>query len=146
MADIHNAQYVLEKLDELGNESVKIRKVCRDLSIFDWWTETLTEKKQREMRSFLKLAIELGYTGYVCFKVGASGCANGMWAHKKQSEDGHSPDGECLYRSFTPDYVHFDFCNENGEWYGHYDAKNEIKDKDTLRSYMQAIAMFRKEA
>ena len=140
-----NAQQVLDNLDELGNESRKIDDVFKDLEIFDWWVNTLTTQRQREMRKFLKLAIELGYTGYVCFKVGASGCANGMWAHKKESEDGYSPDGECLYRSFTPDYVHYDFCNEKGEWFGGYGTEYEIKDEGTLRSYMRAVALFRKE-
>lgn len=141
-----NAQQVLDNLNGLHNESVRIRDVYGDLEIFDWWPDKLTTARQREMRAFLKLAIELGYTGYVCFKVGASGCANGMWAHKSESEDGYSPKGECLYRSFTPDYVHYDFCNDDEVWYGHYDAEHEIKDADTLRSYMQVAAMFRKGA
>ena len=90
---------------------VPMREVCRELSIFDWWVDDLTLSRLKEMRTFLKEAIKLGYTGYVCFKVGATGCANGMWANKLPTTDGYSPKGEFLYRSFTPDYtcweIHF---------------------------------------
>ena len=92
------------------------------LSIFDWWTDTLSYSHLRDMRTFLREAIKLGFTGYVCFKVGASGCANGMWAHKKDSEDGFSPDGDFLYRSFTPDYTCWDFCVGGKMAYAHDDG------------------------
>ena len=89
---------------------------------------------QKDMKRFLNLAIELGYTGYVCFKVGASGCANGMWAHKEQSEDGYSPKGECLYRSFSPDYVYYNAKLSDDTWLADkeesYDA---IKRASTLK-------------
>jgi hypothetical protein len=52
--------------------------------------------------------MDLGFRGYVCFKVGASYCANGMWCHKDVSTDGYSPDGDFIYRSFTPDYTEWD--------------------------------------
>jgi hypothetical protein len=87
--------------------------VCNELSIFDWWVNYISVNHLKQMRTFLKEAIKLGYTGYVCFKVGASGCANGMWAYKTPTVDGFSPrEGAFLYRSFSPDYtyweVHFD--------------------------------------
>ena len=82
--------------------------VCDKLSIFDWWKNELSYSQLKQMRSFLKVAGQLGYNGYVCFKVGMTGCANGMWAYKKESTTGQSPDGEFLYRSFTPDYVTWD--------------------------------------
>lgn len=76
------------------------REVCGELSIFDWWTERLSLSQLKAMRTFLNQAVRMGFTGYVCFKVGASGCASGMWAHKADSEDGYSPKGDFLYRSF----------------------------------------------
>lgn len=79
-----------------------------DLSIFDWWVDDLSLSRLKQMRTFLREAIKLGYTGYVCFKVGASGCANGMWANKLPTTNGYSPKGEFLYRSFTPDYTYWD--------------------------------------
>ena len=70
--------------------------VCERLSIFDWWVDTISQTKLQDMKKFLQEAIKLGYTGYACFKVGATGCANGMWAYKEESEDGFSPK-ECEY-------------------------------------------------
>ena len=78
----------------------RIREVCDRLSIFDWWNEYLSYSQLKSMRDFLVTAIKYGYTGYVCFKVGATGCAHGMWANKEESTDGYSPDGEYLYHSF----------------------------------------------
>ena len=92
-----------------------MREVHRDLSIFDWWTDRLSLSRLKEMRQFLTEAIDLGFTGYVCFKVGVSGCANGMWAYKKESEDGFSPtNDDFLYRSFTTDYVYWDIHLKEG--------------------------------
>ena len=112
-----NAEPVLAKLEARIAKgcSVPIRYVCDELSIFDWWPERLSVTNMKQMRTFLKEAIKLGYTGYVCFKVGASGCANGMWAHKAESEDGYSPKGDAIYRSFTPDYTYWSF-NKGGKW------------------------------
>lgn len=100
----------------LGYKAFPMAQVYAQLSIFDWWVKELSYSRLKEMRSFLRVAGELGYDGYVCFKVGATGCANGMWAHKKESETGYSPDGECLYRSFTPDYVTWDAELPDGRW------------------------------
>ncbi len=84
----------------------RIREVCDRLSIFDWWNDFLSYSQLKSMRDFLVTAIKYGYTGYVCFKVGATGCAHGMWANKVESTDGYSPDGEYLFHSFrcTDDY------------------------------------------
>ena len=114
---MNNAAPVLERLNGYIslNKSFKIEDIYDELSIFDWWPETLTRKRMKQMRSFLRLAIKLGFTGYVCFKVGASGCANGMWACKDESTDGYSPDGDCLYRSFSPDYTYYN-AKINEEW------------------------------
>lgn len=86
-------------------------EVFDELSIFDWWTKYISLNQLKQMRTFLREAIKLGYTGYVCFKVGASGCANGMWANKLPTTNGYSPKCEFLYRSFTPDYTYWDICD-----------------------------------
>lgn len=86
----------------------KTRAVYEELSIFDWWTDKITISRLKDMEKFLKVALDLGYEGYCCFKVGVSGCANGMWAHKEETTDGFSPDGAFLYKSFTPVYNYWD--------------------------------------
>ncbi len=103
-----------------------INDVYEELSIFDWWVDTISYSHLTKMRAFLREAIKLGFTGYVCFKVGASGCANGMWAHKKESEDGYSPDGDVLFHSFSPDRNYWDFC-VNGKWACAEDTWDSIK-------------------
>ena len=114
----YNAEPVLERLEKMieAGWSRRIDVVYDDLSIFDWWPEKLTVSHMKQMRTFLKEAIKLGFDGYVCFKVGASGCANGMWAHKEETKDGYSPDGDFLYRSFTPDYTNWQ-AKINGQNY-----------------------------
>lgn len=87
---------------------LKMWDCCDDLSIFDWWVDDLSLTRLKQMRTFLKEAIKLGYTGYVCFKVGVEGCANGMWANKVPTTDGYSPKGDFLYRSFTTNYTCWD--------------------------------------
>ena len=92
-----------------------ISAVYDNLSIFDWWNEDLSLAQLKSMRRFLKQSIKLGFTGYVCFKVGAAGCAHGMWAFKNQSTDGYSPDGDCLYHSFRSGDNYWD-GQINGVW------------------------------
>lgn len=107
-----NAKEVLknleERIEELKNAPFKkcfyMTTVCDELNIFDWFQNTIALNKLTDMRKFLKESIKLGFDGYVCFKVGATGCANGMWAHKETSTDGYSPSGDFIYKSFTPDY------------------------------------------
>ena len=94
--------------------TLSIDRVYKELSIFDWWNNYLSISQLEDMKAFLNTAIKLGYDGYVCFKVGAKYCANGMWAHKDVSTDGYSPDGDFIYRSFTPEYVEWD-AEVNGE-------------------------------
>ena len=122
---MYNANNVLQELEKLiyKGKTVKIRDVYDELSIFDWWPETLPISRMKQMQSFLKNAIRLGFTGYVCFKVGASGCANGMWAHKELSTNGYSPDGDVLYRSFSPDYTYWS-AKINGNWIPAVDGKS----------------------
>ena len=114
----HNAEEVLKYVNlyighiEAGNfKRFRIRDVAYELSIFGWWNDYLSKSQLMDMRKFLNEAIKLGYTGYVCFKVGATGCANGMWANKEESTNGFSPKGECLYKSFTPEYNYWAVSN-----------------------------------
>lgn len=81
----------------------RIREVCNELSIFDWWNEFLSCSQLKQMRSFLKTAIKLGFAGYVCFKVGSTGCAHGMWAYRQESTSGRNPGGDVLFHSFRCD-------------------------------------------
>ena len=91
----------LESMDGwLRRTGFYTRDVCNELSIFDWWTERLSLSQLKAMRAFLNQAIRMGFTGYACFKVGAKYCASGMWAYRAESEDGFSPSGDFLYRSF----------------------------------------------
>lgn len=95
----------------------KIWDICEELSIFDWWNDYLSVSQLKQMRSFLNTAIKLGYTGYVCFKVGATGCSHGMWAHKLESTDGYSPkDGGCLFHSFRCGDNYWSMQLDNGDW------------------------------
>lgn len=138
----YNAEVILANVERLIERgcSMPIRLVYDELSIFDWWPERLTQTHLKQMRTFLKEAIKLGYTGYVCFKVGASGCANGMWAHKEQGKvkDGYvySPDGDALYRSFTPDYTYYSF-RKNDQWLPGDADYNSLK---TIKQLEQALA------
>lgn len=95
-----------------------IRNHCDRLGIFDWWNDTLSVSQLKQMKKFLETAIELGYTGYVCFQVGASGCSHGMWAHELDSDTGYSPnEGGCLYHSFRNGDNYYDL-KINGQWLG----------------------------
>lgn len=124
-----NANQVLENINRKLSEgeafkySRKFAKkwaitgVCDELSIFDWWNEMLSMSQLKQMRSFLKTAIELGFTGYVCFKVGAAGCSHGMWAFTDESTDGYSPrTGACLYHSFRNGDNYYDIRTNDGMW------------------------------
>ena len=135
--DILNA--VESHITDIENGMVrryKISDVYGELSIFDWWNEYLSKSQLEDMRKFLKEAIKLGYTGYVCFKVGATGCANGMWAHKEETTTGYSPDGECLYKSFTPAYNYWQVKDSKGNWlpseHSTYDSIKTIKQLEEL--------------
>ena len=117
----------------------KMSAVCEELSIFDWWKDTLSLSQLKQMKKFLETAIKLGYTGYVCFKVGASGCAHGMWASQKESENGHSPDDdEVLFHSFRSGDNYWGVCHK-GIWdeYSNKrtleDVKKIINDKSDIR-------------
>lgn len=141
-----NAANVLQEVEALISEAEQQKKyfkfedVCSQLSIFDWWPRHLTLSHLKLMRTFLKEAIKLGYEGYVCFKVGAAGCANGMWAAVEETEDGYSPK-ECptLYRSFTPSYTYWDVTNTAGTWDWDSSKKyDEIKTIRQLEAYIEA--------
>lgn len=141
----YNAEKVLERLEAMIERgcSREIRQIYDDLSIFDWWPERLTITHMKQMRAFLREAIKLGYTGYVCFKVGASGCANGMWAHKEEGKvEGnsvYSPDGDAIYRSFTPDYTYWSF-NKNGKWLPDGNTRGTYDSLKTIKMLEEALA------
>lgn len=132
--EMFNAQIVLDKVEELieiqNGKKIRIDDVCDELSIFDWWKDYLTTANLKDMRSFLRTAVENGFTGYVCFKVGATGCANGMWAYKEESQNGYSPDGDVMYKSFTPAYTNWN-VKVDGEWLDKdgFDTKSEMMGK-----------------
>lgn len=102
---------VLDNLNSLIEEKkvlyVDVVDVYKDLSIFDWWVDRLFIHRLQDMQNFLIEAQKLGFNGYCCFKVGASECANGMWAYTEESKNGYSPDSDCLYKSFSPDYEYW---------------------------------------
>lgn len=147
MTQFGNAQEVLERveakiliLDSRKNPyyrvSFRIEDVYRELNIFDWWNDNLSLTQLKDMRKFLKEAIKLGYTGYVCFKVGATGCANGMWAYKKESTDGYSPKGDCIYKSFSPEYNYWQ-VEVDGTFYPQGSDFDSIKSIRDLERYME---------
>ena len=115
--------------------------VYDELSIFDWWTDKLGISRLEDMRKFLREAIKLGYTGYVCFKVGMSGCANGMWAHKKESTDGYSPDGPTLYKSFTPDYEYWSVMDDDKDYLPR-EEYNKLKTIKMLEDFMKEVGLY----
>lgn len=141
----YNAENVLaevERLIEIGGK-FRIADVYEPLSIFDWWKDWLSVAQLKSMRQFLKEAIKLGYTGYVCFKVGATGCANGMWAHVKETTTGYSPDGPALYRSFVSTYTYWAITDKNGkwDWEGRYtEDEDPSRDYDKLKTIKQLEA------
>lgn len=93
----------------------KMDAVYSELSIFDWWNDTLSLSQLKQMKKFVETAISLGFTGYVCFKVGAKHCSHGMWAYKNESTDGYSPDGDTLFHSFRAGDNYYDM-ELDGVW------------------------------
>lgn len=140
MAKGLNAQEVLNNVEDkiiaLENwkenrgwtPKLNIDSVYEDLSIFDWWNDELSLSQLKQMRNFLKTAIKMGFTGYVCFKVGAKYCSHGMWAFKQESMDGHSPKGATLYHSFRSGDNFWSAAADNGEWMENFFATlKEVK-------------------
>ena len=109
------------------HETFRMRAVYKELSIFDWWKERLSLSQLKQMKCFIEQSIKFGFDGYVCFKVGARGCANGMWAYKNESTNGYSPDGDVLYHSFVSDENYWDICL-NGEWAHGWENKCKLSD------------------
>lgn len=155
---ICNAQDVLDRVEKRLAQHGRflIDNVYEELSIFDWWPTYLTQSHLKQMRTFLKEAIKLGYTGYVSFKVGATGCANGMWAYPVPTEDGYAPRNcPALYRSFTPAYTYWDITDKDGKWefegkysseearHTEYDQLKTIKDLEAFMA-QHADKVYRK--
>ena len=135
-----NPAEILENLEhyiEVGDARY-IRTVCDCLGIFDWWNDSFSISQMTQMRSFLKKAIALGFTGCASFKVGAKGCANGMWAFKEQvREDGYDPDGDRMYHSFVCGDNYYD-AKINGVWFSEVTDKrfNTVKFAD-IKKYIE---------
>lgn len=146
---VYNAGEVLLQVEEkiaylktqYKGAKYRMRDVYEELSIFDWWTEELGISRLEDMRKFLREAIKLGYTGYVCFKVGMSGCANGMWAHKNQSTDGYSPNGPYLYKSFTPAYEYWSLGDDDKEIVPR-DKYDMLKNIKMLEEFMKENGLY----
>ena len=117
---------------------LKIIDVCDELSIFDWWNDYLSLSQLKQMETFLKTACELGYNGYVCFKVGARGCSHGMWAHKNESTNDYSPDGEVLFHSFRSGDNYWDCLLPSGKWMGNSENKYAV----TIQEVREALKTF----
>lgn len=95
--------------------------VFEEFSIFDWWADTLSLSQLKQMKKFLETAIKLGFDGYVCFKVGVKYCSHGMWAHKEESTNGYSPDGDVLFHSFRSGENYWDMCIDHTWMHDKYD-------------------------
>ena len=115
----------------------RMRNVCDELSIFDWWNDTLSVSQLKQMRSFLKTAIKLGFKGYACFKVGATGCSHGMWVAKEESTNGYSPKCDTIFHSFRCDENHWD-VEINGKWMERKEGKDGYK--FSLKEIKEALA------
>ena len=116
---LKNIEEEIKKMEECPykwGHKVRIEEVYDRLGIFDWWNDYLSLSQLKQMRSFCKMAIKYGYTGYVCFKVGAAGCSHGMWANKKESTNGYSPDGACIFHSFRSGDNYWGYCDSNNNW------------------------------
>ena len=116
---LKNIEEEIKKMEECPykwGHKVRIEKVYDRMGTFDWWNDYLSLSQLKQMRSFCKTAIKYGYTGYVCFKVGAAGCAHGMWANKRESTDGHSPDGAKLFHSFRSGDNYWCVKDDNEHW------------------------------
>ena len=140
---LKNVEGMISDIENGMVRKYRIYDICDELSIFDWWNDYLSKSQLKDMRKFLREAVKLGYTGYVCFKVGASGCSNGRWAYKAESTNGYSPDGEALYKSFTPAYNYWSFSDSDSHWFpagdADYDSLKTIKDLETaLAEYEQS--------
>ncbi len=132
---LENVNKMIEAGSNRKGMKWKIGDVYDELGIFDWWNEYLSVSQLKQMKKFLETAIGLGYTGYVCFKVGAKYCSHGMWAYKADSRNGYSPDGACLHHSFRNGDNYWDVCLDDGKWVGTSDHY-----KLTLKEVKAAIA------
>ena len=121
-----------------GHKAFRMNAVYKDLEIFDWFTDALSLSRLKQMRSFLREADRLGFSGHTTFKVGCSGTTHGMWAYKNESTNGYSPECDCLFHSFRPDYNYWD-VRLNGTWLGDRMGKNEF----SLREIKAAVSTAR---
>lgn len=126
--------------DSYSGWRFNMNSVCDELNIFDWWNETLSMSQLKQMKKFVETAISLGFTGYVCFQVGAKGCSHGMWAHKNESTTGYSPRGDKLFHSFRSGDNFYDM-ELNGVWMHEKYATEDNKCPDfTLKQIKAELA------
>jgi hypothetical protein len=59
-----------------------------------------------------------------------------MWAYKNESETGYSPDGEALYKSFTPAYNYWQVYTEDGKWLPEGEEWDSLKTIKQLEQYL----------
>ena len=143
----HNPKKILENVNNYIAEleakpykwgrRLKIEDVYSELGIFDWWHEYLSLSQLKQMRAFLNVAIKYGYTGYACFKVGAAGCAHGMWANKKESTNGFSPDGAELHHSFRSGDNYWCIKDDNEQWLDRADGSMGYYSTKELKAIME---------
>ena len=123
-----------------GKRVFMISAVYNECGIFDWWNETLSMSQLKQMRSFLKQAIKLGFNGYVCFKVGAKYCSHGMWAHKEESGDGYSPEGDVLFHSFRSGDNYYDMKLNDVWMHEKYKTEENSCPHFTLKQIKEELA------
>ena len=125
-----------------SNDKVfKMRAVCDELSIFDWWKDTLSMSQLKQMKSFVETAIKLGFTSYVCFLVGAKGFSHGMWAYTKERLNYSSYTGDILFHSFRSCDNYWD-AKLNGEWlHEKYSTKENDCPHFTLKQIKEALSI-----
>lgn len=97
---------------------VRCRDVCSQLGIFDWFPETLSISRLKDMQRFLLEAKKLGFNGYCCFKVGEEGTASGKWAYTEDTTDGYSPRNcPCVFESFYANKNYWQVSKDSNTFY-----------------------------
>lgn len=137
---LKNIEEEIKKMEECPykwGHRVRIEDVHNRVGIFDWWKDYLSLSQLKQMRSFCKTAIKYGYTGYVCFKVGAAGCSHGMWANKEESTDGYSPNGAELYHSFRSGDNYWAVKKADGSWINGEDGRIAFLTTDRLKEIVR---------
>ena len=137
---------VLQQVETLikRGEKYPLWSVAKDLIIFEYHIDYLTQTHLKAMRQFLKEAEKLGYAGFVQFQIGNSWLPSGMWAYKGRTDNrNRAPEGEWLYRSFEPKNNHWEVQWKDGHIYPERDTYDSIK---TAKEIEKLITELEKEA